>query len=51
MRDRLQDKIMLGSVCPSMPYARILIEWKELVYEDEVMEKIFHQNAERIPGL
>jgi hypothetical protein len=31
--------------------ARILTEWKELGYKDEVMEKIFHPNAERILGL
>lgn len=51
MRGRLQDKIMFGSDYPSMPYARILTEWKELGYKDEVMEKIFHGNAERILGL
>ena len=26
-------------------------EWKELAYSDELMEKIFHGNAERILGL
>ena len=51
MRGRLQDKIMFGSDYPSMPYARILNEWQELGYKDEVMEKIFHRNAERILGL
>ncbi len=51
MRGRLQDKIMFGSDYPSMPYARILKEWQELGYPDAVMEKIFHQNAERILGL
>ena len=51
MRGRLQDKIMFGSDYPSMPYARILTEWRELGYKDEVMEKIFHKNAERILGL
>jgi predicted TIM-barrel fold metal-dependent hydrolase len=51
MRGRLQDKIMFGSDYPSMPYARILKEWQELGYKDEVMEKIFHGNAERILGL
>jgi predicted TIM-barrel fold metal-dependent hydrolase len=51
MRGRLQDKIMFGSDYPSMPYERILREWKELGYSDAVMEKIFHANAERILGL
>ncbi len=48
---RLQDKIMFGSDYPSMPYERILREWSELGYKDEIMEKIFHKNAERILGL
>jgi predicted TIM-barrel fold metal-dependent hydrolase len=51
MRGRLQDKIMFGSDYPSMPYARILKEWRELGYSDAIMEKIFHENAERILGL
>ena len=51
MRARLQDKIMFGSDYPSLPYARILKEWQQLGYSDEVMEKIFHGNAERILGL
>jgi predicted TIM-barrel fold metal-dependent hydrolase len=34
-----------------MPYERILREWGELGYKDEVIEKIFHKNAERILGL
>src|SRR3989442_1750779 len=48
MRARLQDKIMFGSDYPSLPYAGILKEWQELDYPDAVMEKNFHQNAERI---
>ncbi len=51
MRARLQDKVMFGSDYPSMPYDRILKEWGELGYKDEVMEKIFHGNAERVLGL
>jgi predicted TIM-barrel fold metal-dependent hydrolase len=51
MRGRLQDKVMFGSDYPSMPYSRILKEWQELGYSDEVMEKILHKNAERILGL
>ncbi len=51
MRGRLQDKIMFGSDYPSLPYERVLREWRELGYKDEVMEKIMHGNAERILGL
>jgi predicted TIM-barrel fold metal-dependent hydrolase len=51
VRSRLRDKIMFGSDHPSMPYARILSEWSELGYSDEVLEQVFHGNAERVLGL
>jgi hypothetical protein len=51
MRARLQDKIMFGSDYPSLPYERIFREWDELGYKPEVMEKIYHGNAERVLGL
>jgi predicted TIM-barrel fold metal-dependent hydrolase len=51
IRARLQDKVMFGSDYPSIPYARLFQEWRELGYSDAVMEKIFHANAERILGL
>jgi len=51
MRARLQDKIMFGSDYPSLPYERIFREWGELGYKPEVMEKIYHGNAERVLGL
>ncbi len=51
MRGRLQDKIMFGSDYPSLPYERIFREWGELGYKDEILEKIYHGNAERVLGL
>ena len=51
IKGRLKDKIMFGSDYPSIPYDRIFKEWNELGYADELMEKIFHLNAERILGL
>ena len=51
IKGRLKDKIMFGSDYPSIPYERIFKEWNELGYSDELMEKIFHGNAERILGL
>ncbi len=48
VRGRLQDKIMFGSDYPSLPLERVLREWDELGYSDEVMEKVFHANAERV---
>ncbi len=51
IRARLQDKIMFGSDYPSIPYPRLFQEWAALGYPDTLMEKIFHQNAERVLGL
>ena len=51
MRSRLQDKVMFGSDYPSLPYERIFREWDELGYKPEIMEKIYHGNAERVLGL
>jgi uncharacterized protein len=51
VRGRLRDKVMFGSDHPSMPYERILREWDELGYGDEVMHQIFHANAERVLGV
>ena len=51
IKSRLRDKIMFGSDYPSISYERIFKEWQELGYSDELMEKIYHRNAERILGL
>jgi uncharacterized protein len=51
IRSRLQDKVMFGSDYPSLPYARLFKEWLELGYADAILEKLFHQNAERVLGL
>jgi predicted TIM-barrel fold metal-dependent hydrolase len=48
IRGRLKDKIMFGSDYPSIPHARLLREWSELGYSDDVMERVFHVNAERV---
>lgn len=51
IRTRLQDKVMFGSDYPSIPYDRLMKEWNELGYSEQVMRKFFHRNAERILGL
>lgn len=50
IRGRLQDKIMFGSDYPSLPLSRVLQEWDDLGFSDEVMHKVFHTNAERVLG-
>jgi predicted TIM-barrel fold metal-dependent hydrolase len=42
---------MFGSDYPSIPYNRLFREWKELGCSDQLMDNIFHGNAERILGL
>jgi predicted TIM-barrel fold metal-dependent hydrolase len=51
IRGRLKDKIMFGSDYPSIPHARLLREWSELGYSDDIMERVFHLNAERVLAL
>ena len=51
IRGRLQDKVMFGSDHPSMTYERVLREWDGLGFDDAVMHKVFHENAERVLGL
>lgn len=51
IRSRLKDKVMFGSDYPSIPYDRLFKEWAELGYNDAMMEKLFHENAEKILGL
>jgi predicted TIM-barrel fold metal-dependent hydrolase len=51
IRSRLKDKIIFGSDYPSIPHARLFREWSELGYSDEIMERVFHGNAERVLAL
>jgi predicted TIM-barrel fold metal-dependent hydrolase len=51
IRGRLKDKILFGSDYPSIPYPRLLREWDELGYTDDVKERVFYRNAERVLGL
>jgi predicted TIM-barrel fold metal-dependent hydrolase len=48
---RLKDKIMFGSDYPSLTHKRLFDGWSKLGYADEVMENVFHSNAERILSL
>ena len=48
IRGRLREKVMFGSDYPSLPYERVLSEWHELGYSSEVMDAVFHGNAERV---
>jgi predicted TIM-barrel fold metal-dependent hydrolase len=51
IRGRLREKIMFGTDHPSLPFDRIIREWEELNFNDEVMSHVFHLNAERVFGV
>ena len=42
---------MFGSDYPSLPLDRLLREWDELGFSAEIMDKVFHANAERVLSL
>lgn len=43
---RLQDRILFGWDWPTLTHERLVGDWKDLGYEPEVYEKVFHKNAE-----
>ena len=48
---RLQDRILFGWDWPTLTHERLVNDWREIGYAEEVYEKIFHRNAEAFfPG-
>ena len=44
---RLKDRILFGGDYPLFSYERLVNDWRAEKYPPEVLEKIFHKNAER----
>jgi uncharacterized protein len=44
---RLRDRVMFGADYPLFTYERLVREWREQGYSEEVLENVFHRNAER----
>jgi predicted TIM-barrel fold metal-dependent hydrolase len=44
---RLRDRVMFGADYPLFTYDRLLRDWKAEGYDEEVLENVFHRNAER----
>ena len=42
---------MFGSDYPSLPLDRLLTEWADLGFGEDIMHKVFHANAERVLAL
>ncbi|MGH6799523.1 MAG: amidohydrolase family protein, partial [Roseiarcus sp.] len=48
---RLQDRIMFGADFPLFQYERLVGDWRNEGYSPEVLDKVFHGNAERFFAL
>ena len=44
---RLQDRVMFGADYPLLSYDRLRSDWEQLGLSDDVLGKVYHQNAER----
>ena len=44
---RLRDRVMFGADYPLFTYERLVSEWRAEGYLEEVLEGLFHRNAER----
>jgi predicted TIM-barrel fold metal-dependent hydrolase len=45
---RLSNRVMFGADYPLFRYERLVADWKSLGFSDEVLERVFHGNAERL---
>ena len=45
---RLGDRVMFGADYPLFRYERLESDWRALGYDEEVLEKVFRGNAERL---
>ena len=44
---RLRDRVMFGADYPLFTYERLVTEWRAEGYSEDVLEGLFHRNAER----
>ena len=51
IRSRLKERVMFGADYPLFRYERLVSDWRELGYSDEVLANLFHGNAERLLGV
>ena len=42
---------MFGADYPLFRYERLIDDWASLGYDDDVLARVFHRNAERLFGL
>jgi predicted TIM-barrel fold metal-dependent hydrolase len=51
IRNRLKDRVMFGADYPLLQYERLVADWQSLGYDEAVLEKVFHKNAEKLFGV
>jgi hypothetical protein len=50
IRGRLKDKMMFGADYPLFRYERLVSDWRNLGYDDAILERVFFRNAEALFG-
>ncbi len=48
IRTRLRSKVMFGADYPLFRYERLVSDWKEIGYDEQTLNAVFHGNAERL---
>jgi predicted TIM-barrel fold metal-dependent hydrolase len=48
---RLQDRVMFGADYPMFAYERLIADWRAEGYGEDVLDKVFYGNAERLFGV
>ncbi|MES3000866.1 MAG: amidohydrolase family protein [Pseudomonadota bacterium] len=48
IRGRLKGRFMFGADYPMLRYERLVAEWRELGYSEEILADVFHGTAERL---
>ncbi len=48
---RLQDRVMFGCDVPCLEYPKVVADWQQLGYSDEIVEKVLRRNAEAYFGV
>lgn len=50
IRGRLKDKVMFGADYPLFRYERLVSDWRNLGYDEAILERVFFRNAEALFG-
>ncbi len=51
IRSRLKDRVMFGADYPLFRYERLVKDWQGLGYTEDILERVFYKNAEKLFGV